>query len=103
MSQFGHLADIQTEYDTASVEIIGINELGHEDGNDGIEAVASLPWLQETTDQPVWTDWRVTYRDVIVLDHDNAVVGTLNLTDHDLEDPANQDLLRDLLAQAGAD
>jgi len=27
-----------------------------------------LPWLQDTVEQNVWTRWRVTYRDVRVLD-----------------------------------
>ena len=50
----------------------------------------------------MWSSWRVTYRDVVVLDDANRFVGSLNLTDYDLEEADNRQLLRDLLAEAGA-
>lgn len=37
-----------------------------------------------------------------MLDADNVVVGTMNLTEDDLAEEANRDKLRDLLDQAGA-
>jgi len=54
------------------------------------------------TEQDVWGQWSVEWRDVVVLDSDNVEVGRMNLTEDDLAEPANQQKLRDLLALAGA-
>ena len=43
-----------------------------------------LSWLQETSDERVWTNWGVTYRDVWILDSSNRLSGVFNLTQHDL-------------------
>lgn len=84
------------------VSIVGINEVGEEEGNDNMPEVAALPWLQDTTDQDAWGQWVVDWRDVVVLDGDNIEVGRMNLTDESLEEEANRETLRALLADAGA-
>jgi hypothetical protein len=82
--------------------ILGVNAVGSEAGNDAICTGRDLPWLQDTADQHVWSQWQVTYRDVIVLDEDNGRIEVYNLTDHDLSDPANYAALLALLLAAGA-
>jgi hypothetical protein len=79
------------------IRILGINAVGQESGNSGVVAGRTLPWLQDTKSQDVWTRWKVTWRDVIVLDTDNNVAGIYNLTDHDLAKAANYDSLKTLL------
>jgi len=81
------------------IEILGVNQIGHEAGNPGMCDGRDLPWLQDTPEQHVWSQWRVTYRDVVILDRDNAVAAVFNLTEHDLADPAEYAALRDLLLQ----
>jgi len=92
---------MQHELDTTatnlSIHILGINAVGQESENDLMVAARTLPWLQDTKAQDVWTDWRVTWRDVIVLDGDNKVAGIYNLTDHSLATAANYDSLKALL------
>lgn len=61
-----------------------------------------LPWLQETEDDAVWSDWGVTYRDVIILDAGNIVAGVYNLTSYDLSVSANREALKQMLRDAGA-
>ncbi len=61
----------------------------------------SLPWLQETTGgDDVWGSWGVTYRDVVILDAENEVVGVYNLTEHGLASEANQEQLKQMLREA---
>jgi len=79
------------------IRILGVNAVGQESDNDLIVAGRTLPWLQDTKSQDVWTDWKVTWRDVIVLDGDNNVAGIYNLTDHNLATAANYDSLKALL------
>ena len=59
-----------------------------------------MPWLQDVPAVDVWSTWAVTYRDVIILDEDNVVVGVYNLTTNDLAVPANYAALRDMLISA---
>ena len=59
-----------------------------------------VPWLQDTAAQDIWKRWDVRYRDVIILDASNRVAGIFNLTDHNLDDPAEQAALRAMLEAA---
>ena len=92
---------MQAELDTTTtaipIRILGINETGQESGNAGIVVGNTIPWLQDTAAQNVWSDWKVTWRDVIILDDANNVAGIFNLTDHDLQDPAQYNALKALL------
>jgi hypothetical protein len=84
--------------DTARpIRLLGINEAGQESGNSVIVVGRTIPWLQDTESEDVWAKWKVTYRDVVVLDPENRVAGVYNLTEHDLNVPANYDSLKALL------
>lgn len=80
-----------------AVRIHGINETGHEGSNGSACRDKDLPWLQEVPSEPVWSDWAVNYRDVIILNEANEVVAVYNLTNNDLGDPARYDELKTLL------
>jgi hypothetical protein len=79
------------------VRILGVNGIGHDSANATNCAGRTIPWLQDVTAQDVWNDWKVTYRDVIVLDPANKTVSIYNLTTKDLAIPANYNALRDIL------
>lgn len=95
---------MQQELDAAAparpIRILGLNAIGEESGNVLVCAGRSLPWLQDTSAQTVWQRWQVTWRDVIYLDGANNVLGTYNLTQHDLAVPANYAALRQMLLDA---
>jgi hypothetical protein len=82
------------------VTIFGINGVGLEAGNPSMCAGRDIGWLQETTAEPVWSDWGITYRDVVVLDGDNRVVAIYNVTQNNLQTQANYDALRGLFETA---
>ena len=84
------------------VSILGINPPGLDSGNGLITTGRTLPWLQEEPggDDP-WTDWNVTYRDVVILDSSNVLVDVYNLTEHDLTSTANRNALKAKLRAAG--
>jgi len=92
---------MQKELGLAPVRILGVNGIGLESGNTLVCEGRDLPWLQDTVDEHVWSQWQVTYRDVVILDGANVPVGVYNLTDHDLADPANYAELRALLLASG--
>ena len=86
---------------TKAIQILGVNDSGLDSGNEEICNGRSIPWLQPEAGNDVWTPWEVVYRDVIILGAGNERIGTYNLTEFDLADPANYATLRDLLL-AGA-
>jgi hypothetical protein len=94
--------ELETENPGTIIRLLGCNQIGAEAGNDENCAGRDLPWLQDTIDQHVWTQWQVTYRDVVILDADNIPVDVYNLTTYDLANPANYaELKARLRAAAG--
>jgi hypothetical protein len=77
-----------------NVTILGINEIGLEDGNAFITQGRDLPWLQDVPEQNVWETWGIAFRDVVILDGENKVVAVFNLTQQNLGDPANYAALK---------
>jgi len=95
---------MQAEIDSAGtskpVRILGVNGVGQEIDNPLVCNGRSIPWLQDTEQQAVWTSWQVTYRDVVILDGENRVLQAYNLTEHDLSEPADYTELKAILTTA---
>ncbi|MCO4770492.1 MAG: hypothetical protein KDA24_10725 [Deltaproteobacteria bacterium] len=94
--------DLDLNYPTLDISIIGVNDTAFASGNDSITDGRDLPWLQNTAEADVWNDWGVTYRDVWVLDGDNVPVGIFNVTASSLADTANYDTLKQMFLDAAA-
>ena len=92
--------DVDTVATTHPIVHFGVNETGEERDNALACAGRTIPWLQDVPAVDAWGAWQVTYRDVIVLDHENKVVRAYNLTSHDLAIPANYAELRAILLDA---
>jgi hypothetical protein len=87
-------------HEQLTVHCLGVNNIGSESGNPEMCAGRILPWLQDTSAQQVWEDkWRVTFRDIVVLDAENQRVTVFNCTEHNLADPANYEALKAILLQ----
>ena len=93
-------AEIDSQETLRPIRILGVNGLGLESANDEMTSGRVLPWLQPGAGEDVWTLWQVEYRDVVILGPDNERLGTFNLTEHDLSDPANYATLKDQLITA---
>jgi hypothetical protein len=83
-----------------NIEILGVNEFDQAASNSAMTAGRTLPWLQDTAQAAVWTNWNVLYRDFRILDSQNRLYAIYNLTQHDLAVAANRDTLKQLLLQA---
>jgi hypothetical protein len=97
-------------YPLLDVEILGVNAAGFDSSNAWFTANSDLPWLQDVDSDgnsmsDVWEDWHVAYRDVIILDEENRLVGVFNLSTNDLSDPVNFNALGLMFVSAatGAD
>ena len=103
------LDTLQTELDTnfgdLGVEIIGVNLAGRESGNSSFTSGRDIPWLQDVDadndgDSDVWVEWGAQLRDVMIVDEQNQLVETINLTLYDLADTSNYESLRDKIIGA---
>jgi hypothetical protein len=88
------------------IQILGVNERGHELGNPSITNGRSLPWLQDVdADSDGASDnfmnrWDYAYRDVVIVDAQNRPIEAYNLTVNDLGQPENFDTLMQKLIDA---
>jgi hypothetical protein len=94
--------ELSAEHPAHAIQILGVNAVDLESGNEGMCQGRTLPWLQDTHDQQVWESWQVTWRDVVILDRENRLVAVYNLTEHDLARTAARDSLAALLRAAAA-
>jgi len=95
--------ELLTENPATIIRLLGCNQIGAEGGNPSMVAGRVLPWTQDTAAQHVWTQWRVDYRDLVILDANNVPVGVFNLTIHNLADAANYATLKAMLKQAAGE
>ncbi len=115
MRQFDALdvmqADLADNYPQLEIQILGLNEWSQAIGNDEAADGRLIPWLQDQDDNSngasdVLENWGLIYRDVAILDANNELVDTYNLTQYDLGDPRtdgpteNYETLRQLLIDA---
>ena len=77
--------ELDTQYPGLEIDIIGVNEVGHESGNESICDGRDLPWLQDLSSTDWWGTWAPTYRDVIILDKNGELADVFNLTDKDID------------------
>ena len=96
-------AELLAENPATKIRLLGLNAVGFEDFIASAVSGRSLPYLQDTADENVWGSWAATWRDVRILDVNNAHVATYNLTSHDLANPANYAELKALLKSAAGE
>jgi len=80
------------------IQILGVNGIGYEAGNERVTEERSIPWLQDVETVDAWSSWEVAYRDVYVLDQRGQLRFIYNLTIHDLGNPDNMDTLSEAIS-----
>jgi hypothetical protein len=94
-------AELKASNPQINIEVLGVNRQDRSDYNSNI-APYHLPWLQDTFTNSVWGLWHVTYRDLRILDSQNRLFTTYNLTDHDLSDAGNRETLKEAFMEAAS-
>ena len=88
---------------TPAIQLVGVNGIQYSSGNDYVTKERDIPWLQDTIDVDLWTQWGIQYRDVVVLDGENKPIFIMNLSAQSLSDPDNYAELRERLLSASSD
>ncbi|MCA9757297.1 MAG: hypothetical protein KDA27_15945 [Candidatus Eisenbacteria bacterium] len=92
--------DIDSAYPDAEIYLLGVNERGQDGANEAATDGRDIPWLQEEAESLIWSPWNVVYRDVIILDGNNEIVGVYNLTNNNLGVQENYDTLKSMILEA---
>jgi len=77
-------AEMQTEYPTLNIPILAINMIGTEPGIADVALISTLPIVQDDATLTIWDNWGGIWRDVKILNAQNEVIHTFNLTQHNL-------------------
>ena len=77
-------AELQAEYPSLNIPILGINMMNTEAGMASVSLISNLPVVQDDANVNVWSDWGAVWRDVMILNRENEVIHTFNLTQHSL-------------------
>ena len=83
--------------DGHAIQIIGVNGIGYENGNERVTEDRDIPWLQDIEGVDAWTQWGVQYRDVYILDQNGTLRFIYNLTLNNLGEPDNLELLQEAM------
>jgi len=89
--------ELAAEHPELGITLLAINEEGYESGLDAMAALGDVPLLQDNPSQAVWTNWKASWRDVIIVDDTGMAVYSFNLTSNDLSDPLNYAQLKSIL------
>ena len=94
--------ELETIYPALDIELIGVNKVGKAAGNEEATQGRDIPLLQDVDaegdgDSDVWSLWNVEWRDVVIVDGNNAQVDTYNLTSYNLAEAENYATLREML------
>jgi len=93
-------AELKATNPAVNIEILGVNMSTDAAYNPLVTAERSLPWLQDGPPNSAWDAWKVTWRDVRILNGRNQLVGVYNLTANDLSLVANRTTLKQMFLAA---
>ena len=72
--------DLEANYSSLGIQILGINSIGSEAGNALITTLVALPWLQDNVNAAVADLWGAAPRELVILDEDNLPIHRQDLT-----------------------
>lgn len=88
---------MQTELDSThpnlEIEIFAINMIGTGAGTAYFSPSLDLPMVQDSSSLEIWDDWGALWRDVFILNENNELVLTYNLTQNNLSNSSNYNTL----------
>ena len=69
---------------SVNIEILAINQIGASSGISSISPTDILPVVEDDASLDIWNSWGGTWRDVLILNQQNEIYATYNLTQHNL-------------------
>ena len=92
--------ELALELGEGVIDLLAINEVGHDSGIEDATAGNSIPLLSDTSQTDAWGSWDADWRDLVIVDEDNLQVERISLTGFNLENTENYEALKALLIDA---
>ena len=91
--------ELEADYPNLDIQILSINML-NASGAQSLSASQNLPMVQDNSNDLIWSNWGATWRDVIIIDGNNEIYATYNLTSNSIGNSTNYDTLKQLFIDA---
>ena len=82
-----------------NVEVVGVNRSDQAGNNALVTSSRSLPWVQDTDIDRMWSSWDVAWRDVRIVSSRQELADVYNLTSNDLGVIVNRVTLKTMLLE----
>ncbi len=92
--------ELAQEMPGLKLQLLAVNEVGHEGGLMTMADLGDLPLLQDVAETRAWSTWKAVYRDVVIVDANGKIVDVYNLTVNNLGDAARYQELKQKLIDA---
>ncbi|MGC6507321.1 MAG: hypothetical protein ACON4U_02850 [Myxococcota bacterium] len=89
-------AELDASYPNLPVQILAVNGIGYSSGIASLSSIHTLPMVEDTNTDLIWSQWGAVYRDVMILDGNNELVDAFNLTSSSLNSSSNYNALMQL-------
>ena len=86
--------ELESNYPNLDIEIFAINMTGS--SVTSLTSSQNLPVVQDDNSLQIWSTWGAVWRDVMILDQNNELVHTYNLTQYSLSNTSNYNDLMQL-------
>ena len=85
--------EINSTHPNLDIELFAINMIGTGAGTSYFSTSLNLPMVQDSSSLEIWDDWGALWRDVFILNENNELVLTYNLTQNNLSNSSNYNTL----------
>ena len=92
--------ELEESHPELEIKLLAINQINAENGVNNFNEGHSLPMVQDSTTEGIWTSWQGSWRDVYILDNNNQLIEVFNLTMYNLQDSNNYNALKEKLISA---
>ena len=100
--------ELEAEYPQYDIQILAVNQIGYGSYTSLVASLGDIPMIQDNTTDNIWNTWHALtpnpsaqpYRDVHILNADNEIVDTYNLTTYNLGSAQNYATLKQMFVDA---
>ena len=95
--------ELDLDYPQLNIQILAIDKISA--GGVGVSSFSSsldLPMVVDNSSDNIWANWGGIWRDIVILDANNEIYDTYNLTQNSLSNATNFATLKQLFIDAAS-
>ena len=90
--------ELNANYPQLDIQLLAIDRIDAQgNGVSNFSIDQDLPMVVDNNSDSIWSTWGGAWRDVVILNQDNEIVTSYNLTQYNLANQSNYDTLKQLL------